>query len=71
LRVVIHKNEYLYLYEVEPEDKVLNERFGVKFITQRRNASLDLKCNLPIQEHLLYEQAVVKGLRQYLISLKV
>ena len=68
MRALVYTNEYLFLYEVEPEDRKLFSRFGIKFITQPKEGSLDIRCTNPVKEHLLYELAVITGLADYLAS---
>ncbi len=67
MRAVVHGNEYLMLYEVEPEDRMLFARFGVKFVTQPGKGSLGIRCSKPVQEHNQYEQAILTGLKKYLL----
>lgn len=68
MRALIHANDYLLLYEIEPEDKMLLARFGIKFITQPRKGSLDVRCSNQVLEHRQYEQAVLTGLKEYLVA---
>ena len=68
IRAVVHENKFLLLYEVEPEDRALHNRFGIKFILQNRHAYLDVRCSHPVEGHFPYEQALVAGLRKHLLS---
>lgn len=68
MRAQVHANEYLLLYEVEPEDKSLQKRFGIKFIVQDKVAFLDVRCSSPIDKHFAYEQSLLAGLRSYLLT---
>ncbi|HXD78756.1 MAG TPA: hypothetical protein VN616_13155 [Puia sp.] len=68
LRAVVHENQYLLLYEVEPEDRRLYGRFGIKFILQNRHAYLDVRCSHPVEQDFAYEQSLVAGLRKYLLT---
>lgn len=70
MRVLVYTNEYLSLYEVEPEDRRLYTRFGIKFITQPKEAFLDIRCSNSIKEHRTYEQAVLIALAEFLVSRK-
>jgi hypothetical protein len=71
LRAFVHVNDFLYLYEIEPEDKQLKSFFGVKFITQQRTDFLDIRCHHPVKEHLDYECAVLVALQQHLLSNRI
>lgn len=62
IRAIVYTNEYLYLYEVEPEDRRMRERFGIKFITQPKDSLYDIRCSNPTREHAPYENAVVSAL---------
>ena len=66
LRAVIYANEYLFLYEVEPEDRLLRERYGIKFITQPKDGLLDVRCSNSLRQHEMYEQAILLALMEYL-----
>lgn len=68
MKINKYSNDYLFLYEIEPEDRILNERFGVKFITQLRDSLLEMRCTNSITDHFQYELAIVHGLRQFLVS---
>lgn len=68
MRALIYMNDYLFLYEVEPEDRMLCTRFGVKFITQPKEGFLDMRCSNSVKDHFQYEQAVVAGLERYLVA---
>ncbi|HWB90306.1 MAG TPA: hypothetical protein VG605_00580 [Puia sp.] len=68
MRTIIYANEYLFLYELEPEDRILYARFGVKFVTQPKNGFLDIRCSNAVNDHLQYEAAIMNGLKQYLVS---
>lgn len=68
LKASAYNNEYLLLYEVEPEDRGLYSRFGIKFITQPKEGLLDIRCSNPVKEHRSYEQAILIGLIEYLVS---
>jgi hypothetical protein len=70
MRALVYTNEYLFLYEVEPQDRRLFTRFGIKFITQPKEGFLDIRCSNSIKEHLTYEQAILTGLVEYLVSEK-
>ena len=70
-RALVYKNEYLFLFEVEPEDRMLYARFGIKFITQPRDGFFDIRCSNPVKEHAQYELALLAGLEQYLISQRI
>jgi len=66
MKAFVYTNEYLCLYEVEPEDRRLLTRFGIKFVTQPREGLLDIRCSIPVKEHLSYEGAILAGLADYL-----
>jgi hypothetical protein len=68
MRALVYTNEYLFLYEVEPVDRKLYSRFGIKFITQPKEGFLDIRCSNSVKEHLAYEQAILVGLMEYLAS---
>lgn len=68
MRALVYTNEYLFLYEVEPVDRQLYSRFGIKFITQPKEGFLDIRCSNSVREHLDYEQAILAGLMEYLAS---
>jgi hypothetical protein len=68
MRAIVYKNEYMYLYEVEPEDRKLFARFGVKFITQPKEGFSDIRCSNPVKDHSQYEAAILTGLEQFLVS---
>ena len=70
MRALVYTNEYLFLYEVEPEDRRLLTRFGIKFITQPKEAFLDIRCSNSLKDHRAYEQAILTGLAEYLVSQK-
>ena len=70
MRTLVYTNEYLFLYEVEPEDRRLYSRFGIKFITQPIEGFLDIRCSNSVKEHLPYEQAIFNGLTEYLATRK-
>lgn len=70
MRALVYTNDYLFLYEIEPEDRNLYTRFGVKFITQPREGLLDVRCTNSVKEHLTYEQGILSGLADYLASRK-
>jgi len=70
MRAVVYTNEYLFLYEVEPEDRKLYARFGIKFITQPKEGFLDIRCSNSVKEHLPYEKAILIGLVEWLVSQK-
>lgn len=71
MRALVYVNDFLLLYEIEPEDKHLQSLYGVKFVTQQRADSFDIRCHHPEKGHLDYECALLAGLRRYLSSNKV
>ncbi|HVS98154.1 MAG TPA: hypothetical protein VHE54_16775 [Puia sp.] len=71
MRVLVYENDFLYLYEVEPEDRQLSDRFGVKFFTQQRADFLDIRCHHPIREHNEYESVVLMALQSHLLSNRI
>ena len=71
MRALVYKNEYLFLYEVEPEDPMLHARFGIKFVTQPRDGFFDIRCSNPVKAHADYEVALLAGLEQYLVSQRI
>jgi hypothetical protein len=71
MRALVYLNDFLYLYEVEPEDKQLKSIYGVKFITQQRMDLLDIRCHHPVKGHLDFECAILAGLQQHLMSNRV
>ncbi|HEV9038748.1 MAG TPA: hypothetical protein VGQ51_19060 [Puia sp.] len=71
MRALVYVNDFLYLYEIEPEDKKLKSLYGVKFITQQRVDFLDIRCHHPEKGHLDYECAIMAGLQQHLTSNRV
>lgn len=70
MKAFVYTNEYLCLYEVEPEDRKLLTRFGIKFITQPKEGFLDIRCSNSVKEHRSYEQAILTGLVEYLATRK-
>lgn len=66
MKALTYTNEYLLLYEVEPEDRRLYSRFGIKFVTQPKESFLDIRCSNPVKEHRAYEQAILVGLMEHL-----
>ena len=62
LRAMVYTNEYLFLYETEPEDIRLLTRFGIKFFTQPKNSLLDIRSRNPNKEHVQYEAAIINAL---------
>lgn len=70
MRALVYTNEYLFLYEVEPEDRRLYTRFGIKFITQPKEAFLEIRCSNSLKEHFVYEQAILAALGKFLVSRK-
>lgn len=61
-------NGSLHLFEVEPEDRELLIRFGIKFITQPNWAFWGMQCCNPVEEHEIYESAILAGLRDFLLN---
>jgi len=70
MRAVVYSNDYLFLFEIEAEDRTLNERFGVKFLTQPRDSFLDIRCTNTIADHFRYELALLHSLRFFLLSMQ-
>lgn len=68
LRAAELNNQWLQLYEVEPEDKLLLNRFGTKFITKAKDSALDVRCLNSLEEHREYETALLIALKQHLIT---
>ncbi|HVU99052.1 MAG TPA: hypothetical protein VHE34_27710 [Puia sp.] len=66
MRATVYSNNYLFLYEIEPEDRMLNERFGVKFFTRPRDSFFEFRCTNAVKDQFHYELAILAGLRQYL-----
>ncbi len=64
----VFENEFLFLFEVEPEDKALYQKFGVKFITQPKAAPLDIRCVNSAKEHAEYELVMLASLMEFLLS---
>jgi len=62
MRTSVYTNEYLYLYESEPEDAGLLSRFGIKFFTQPKNSLFDIRCTNANKEHAQYEHAIIAAL---------
>jgi|GEM_PF-1647614 len=71
MRALVYENDFLYLYEIEPEDRQLFGLFGVKFITQQRADFPDIRCHHPVKGHLDYECALIAGLQRHLQSNRI
>jgi hypothetical protein len=71
MRALVYVNDFLYLFEVEPEDKKLKSLYGAKFITQQRADFHEIRCHHPVRGHLDYECAILAGLRQHLLTNRV
>lgn len=71
MRALVHVNDFLYLYEIEPEDKKLKALFGVKFFTQQRADYLDIRCHHPLKEHAGYECVLLVALQKHLLSNRI
>jgi len=69
MRAVVYSNDYLFLYEIEPEDRMLYERFGVKFVTQPRDSFDEIRCTNTVPDHFHYELALLHSLRKHLVSI--
>lgn len=71
MRAHVYGNDFLYLYEVEPEDRQLKARFGVKFITQQRTDFIDFRCHHPVSGQCEYERAILVALQQYVLAHRI
>jgi hypothetical protein len=71
MRALVYRNDFLYLYEVEPEDRQLKARFGVKFITQQRADFLDIRCDHPMRGHRDYERSILVALQEYILDNRI